>query len=100
MRFDYLGRGLLWEIDYGVDLFAFAMTTDPELLVLLEDREMAGKPAWHIAFARFGNKGMKVSDGERTVWSCEQGAPGRSDGKYYLRWRAEEMPASPGNPEP
>jgi hypothetical protein len=76
-------------------IFSFAMTTDPELLVLLEDREIDGKPAWHVAFARFGNKAMTVKDGEQTVWTCQQGAPGVSDGKYYLRWRAEEMPTSP-----
>jgi hypothetical protein len=76
-------------------IFDFAMTQDPELLVLLEDRELAGKPTWHVAFARFGNKAMTVKEGEQTVWSCEQGRPGFSDGKYYLRWRAEEMPAEP-----
>ncbi len=76
-------------------IFDFAMTTDPELLLLLEARETNEKPAWHIAFARFGNKAMTVKEGERTVFSCEQGQPGFSDGKYYLRWRAEEMPASP-----
>jgi hypothetical protein len=74
-------------------IFAFAMATDPELLLLLESRESAGQPVWHIAYARFGNKAMTVKEGDRTVWSCEAGAPGYSDGKYYLRWRAEEMPA-------
>jgi hypothetical protein len=76
-------------------IFSFAMTTDPELLVLLEDREVAGQRAWHVAFARFGNKAMTVKDGDKAVWSCAAGAPGVSDGKYYLRWRAEEMPAKP-----
>ena len=66
-------------------IFSFAMSTDPELLVLLEVREVAGKPAWHVAFARFGNKAMTVKDGERDVFACKQGAPGFSDGKYYLR---------------
>jgi len=81
-------------------LFALAMATDPELLVLMEAREEAGQPAWHVGFARFGNKAMTVKEGERTVWTCKAGAPGYSDGKYYLRWRAEEMPASPNNPRP
>jgi hypothetical protein len=82
-------------------VFDFAMATDPELLVLLEDREAGGPPAWYVAFARFGNKAMTAKDGEQVVWKCEQGAPGISDGKYYLRWRAEEMPATPhANSEP
>jgi len=76
-------------------IFAFAMTTDPELLLMVEDRMAGGKPAWHVTFARFGNKGMTVKEGERVVWSCQPGRPGFSDGKYYLRWRAEEMPAEP-----
>jgi hypothetical protein len=74
-------------------IFAFTMTTDPELLILLEDRQEQDKTAWHIAFARFGNKAMKVKAGDLTVWSCEAGAPGYSDGRYYLRWRVAEMPA-------
>ncbi len=74
-------------------IFDFAMTTDPELLLLVEARETAGKRTWQVAFARFGNKAMTVKEGDRTVWSCEQGSPGFSDGKYYLRWRAEEMAA-------
>jgi hypothetical protein len=82
-------------------VFAFAMTTDPELLVLLEARQEAPQAAWYIAFARFGNKAMRVKAGDQAVWSCGAGAPGVSDGRYYLRWRAEEMPANPNpNPEP
>jgi hypothetical protein len=76
-------------------IFSFAMTTDPELLVLLEDREISGHPNWQVAFARFGNKAMTVKDDDKIVWSCEAGAPGISNGRYYLRWRAEEMPARP-----
>jgi hypothetical protein len=79
-------------------IFSFAMTTDPELLVLLEDREIAGQPTWQVAFARFGNKAMTVKDGDKVVWSCQAGAPGVSNGKYYLKWRAEEMPAKPQAP--
>jgi len=79
-------------------IFDFAMTTDPELLVLLEANEVAGAPTWQIAFARFGNKGMTVKEGDRVVWSCQAGTPGFSDGKYYLRWRAEEMPSQPPIP--
>jgi hypothetical protein len=41
---------------------------------------------------------MTVKDGDKIVWSCEAGAPGMSDGKYYLKWRAEEMPAKPQPP--
>jgi len=80
-------------------IFAFGMATDPELLVLVEAHDKDQKPAWHVAFARFGNKAMKVTEGERLVWSCGAGAPGRSEGKYHLFWRAEQMPAEP-TPDP
>jgi len=76
-------------------IFAFGMATDPELLVLVEAQNKDQKPAWHVAFARFGNKAMKVMEGERLVWSCGAGAPGRSEGKYHLFWRVEQMPAEP-----
>jgi len=76
-------------------IFVLAMATDPELLIWLEARPSEGQSAWHVAFARFGNKAMKVKEGDRTVWSCPAGAPGYSRGKYYLHWRAEEMPADP-----
>ena len=48
-------------------IFSFAMTTDPELLVLLEDREIDGQPTWHVAFARFGNKAMTVKAAPPTI---------------------------------
>jgi hypothetical protein len=76
-------------------VFAFGMATDPELLVLLEANSAAEKPAWKIAFARFGNQSMTVKDGEQTIWSCEKGIARQPTGKYYLMWRAEEMPADP-----
>jgi hypothetical protein len=81
-------------------IFTFVMATDPELLILLEAREVGGPAAWQIAFARFGNKAMTVQKDGQTVWSCKAGAPGRSDGRYYLRWRAEEMSARPSPSAP
>lgn len=76
-------------------LFAFCLTTDPELIVLLEADTSAKSPAYRVAFARFGNQAMELKDGDKQLWSCDRGEVGRADGKYYLRWRAEEMPANP-----
>jgi hypothetical protein len=75
-------------------LFVYAMATDPEL-ILLVDAGDSDKPGYKIAFARFGNLSMEARDGERTIWTCDRGTPGRSEGKYYLRWRAEQMPREP-----
>jgi hypothetical protein len=74
-------------------LFVYCLATDPELILLVEVREEKGRPAYHVALARFGNLAMTVADGKRAIWSCERGKPGRSDGKYHLKWRAEQMPA-------
>ena len=76
-------------------LFAYCMATDPELVMLVEADTSAKTPAYRVAFARFGNLAMEVKDGDQTLWTCDRGTPGRSAGKYYLRWRAEEMPANP-----
>lgn len=76
-------------------IFAFAMGTDPEVFALLEAQRIDEKAAWHVAFARFGNKQMVVKRDSVVVWECEDGIPGHSDGKYYLRWRADEVPAMP-----
>ena len=74
-------------------LFVFALATDPELVLLIEDSADSDEPVWQVAFARFGNLAMEVKDGDRTLWTCERGAPGRSAGKYYLYWRVEQRPA-------
>jgi hypothetical protein len=76
-------------------LFVYAMATDPELVLLVEATTETASPSYRVAFARFGNLAMAASDGERTIWTCERGITGRSDGKYYLRWRAEQMPVQP-----
>ncbi len=74
-------------------LFVFALATDPELVLLVEQSPDADETAWRVAFARFGNLGMEVRDGDRSLWTCERGVRGRSAGKYYLRWRIEQRPA-------
>jgi hypothetical protein len=74
-------------------LFAFALATDPELIVVIEQQENTAQSAMRVAFARFGNLAMSVKDGERELWSCDRGTPGKSEGKYYLRWRIEERRA-------
>jgi hypothetical protein len=80
-------------------LFAFSLATDPELVVLIEAGETNDKPSWQVAFARFGALPMSVQDGERTIWSCERVKPPLKTGRYYLVWRAEQMPADPQGAE-
>jgi hypothetical protein len=76
-------------------VFAYCMATDPEILLLIEVDASAKTPAYRAALARFGNLAMEVMDDGKAIWKCERGTPGRASGKYYLHWRAEEMPADP-----
>lgn len=50
-------------------LFAFAMGTDPEVILLLEAVEREGKSSWQFAFARGTGWGAEASLGEKVVWS-------------------------------
>jgi hypothetical protein len=76
-------------------LFAYSLATDPEIVLLIELPDSASQPMYRVGVARFGNLAMSVRDGDQTIWSCERGTPGRSVGKYFLHWRAEQMPADP-----
>ncbi len=76
-------------------LFAYCMATDPEVILLVEAAADTRLPGYRVACARFGNLAMEVRDGDKPIWRCDRGTPGRAEGKYYLRWRAEEMPANP-----
>ncbi len=73
-------------------LFVFALATDPELILLFKAVD-DDTPVYRVAFARFGNLAMAVTDGDRQVWACDTGTRGRSDGKYFLRWKAEQRRA-------
>jgi hypothetical protein len=49
----------------------FAMVwkgTDPDVLLLLESREVEGKPRWQFALARFNWREMWVKRNEKEVW--------------------------------
>ena len=43
---------------------------------------------------------LNQQHGSIFLWTCDRGTPGRSEGKYYLRWRAEEMPAGLAEEKP
>jgi hypothetical protein len=57
-------------------LFAFVVTTDPEVLLLLEARPVDGAPAWQYAFARMSMVNLRARHKGQDVWSV--------DGAYHL----------------
>ena len=69
-------------IDGG--LFAFVQATDPELLLLIELRETADGPRWHYAAARFTNRPLLLSRGERKLWECERAEDYVGHHPYFL----------------
>ena len=74
-------------------IFVYSLATDPELILLVEATGPKDKLTYRVAFARFGNLAMAVKSGEQTLWTCDRGTPGRSNGKYYLHWRIEQRKA-------
>lgn len=75
-------------------IFVYSLATDPELILLVEATEATDRSVYRLAFARFGNLAMAVKSGDRTIWTCDRGTPGQSEGKYYLHWRVEQRPAT------
>jgi hypothetical protein len=49
-------------------LFAFVVTTDPEVLLAIEARPVDGKPAWHYGFARMSMVNLRAQHKDREVW--------------------------------
>jgi hypothetical protein len=52
-------------------LFAFVVTTDPEVLLLIETRPIDDAPVWHYAFARMSMVGLRAAHKDRNVWSVQ-----------------------------
>lgn len=50
-------------------IFAFAMDTDPDVLLLIENRLRDGKPGWEYALARTNPYVLKVWCDDTLVWS-------------------------------
>jgi hypothetical protein len=49
-------------------LFAFVLTTDPESLLMVEARPVAGRPVWHFAFARMSDHSLVAKHRDSVVW--------------------------------
>jgi hypothetical protein len=74
-------------------LFVFALTTDPEAWLLIEERPGDGGPAWHYAFARMTSHSLSASHRDRLVWEVPQLADYTSStGTYSARWGPAPVP--------
>jgi hypothetical protein len=60
-------------------LFAFALGTDPESLLFLEDRIVDGAPRWHYGLARMNGIAMRANFKGRDVWNLPTLSFGATD---------------------
>jgi hypothetical protein len=57
----------------GGGVFLFCQGTDPEVILLLEARQVAGRSTWFYALAPFTDYGLSVSLDGQEVWSLARG---------------------------
>jgi len=68
-------------------LFAFVMATDPEALLLIDERPAEKGPAWHYAFARMSNHSLAAKRRDRVVWEVPGDTNDTDPAKpYCVRW--------------
>jgi hypothetical protein len=71
-------------------LFAFVLTTDPEVLLVIEDRPIDGKPTWHYGFARMSMVNLRAKHKGRDVWSVGWATDLRNPNEPYVTLRASD----------
>jgi len=73
-------------------LFAFVLTTDPEVLLTIEARPAGGASVWHYGFARMSMINLRAQHKERTVWSVDWVYDLQGPGQPYVTLRAPDVP--------
>ena len=69
-------------------LFAFVVTTDPEVLLMIEARPGAADWAWHYGFARMSMVNLKAQHKDQRVWSADWVYDLEGPNKPYVTLRA------------
>jgi hypothetical protein len=64
-------------------IFAYVLTTDPEVLLIIDDRVGSEGHTWHFAFARMSNHSLVAKHRERGVWSAPADMDERNPSKSY-----------------
>jgi hypothetical protein len=68
----------------GGGVFLFCQGTDPEVVLMLEARQTASKPAWHYALAPFTDYGLSVRLDDAEIWSLPKNhRPTRSSPHWW-----------------
>ena len=83
-------------------LFALVSTagTDPEVLLLVEAKEEKGQIRWEYALGRFSDWELRVTRGDKEVWSSVPSATntGSHDPKHLYRVYSEKVVDKDGRP--
>jgi hypothetical protein len=64
-------------------LFAFVLTTDPEVLLMIDGRVGSGGQTWHYAFARMSNHSLAAKHRNQVVWQAPADMDERNPSKPY-----------------
>jgi hypothetical protein len=66
-------------------LFAYVITTDPEVLLMLEARQSKDGMEWQYAFAPMSTYALEGSWKEQVVWSLDSSYPTSSGSTFFQR---------------
>ena len=87
LRYGKAGSGV---IDGGV--FAFVLTTDPELYLLLEARRGTAGPEWQYAFAPEASSPIRCTLKGKDAWSFDFSASDNQSTATYYDWEFSQEP--------
>ena len=74
-------------------VFAYAMATDPEAWLLIEERRDQDKPAWYYAFARMTSHPMVATRAEAVAWEVTREFNYTDpSATYFVTWSPAPIP--------
>ena len=73
-------------------LFAFVLTTDPEVLLAIEARPVDGKVVWHYGFARMSMVNLRARHKDRDVWRVDWAFAFQDPNEPYVTLRVVDRP--------
>jgi hypothetical protein len=73
-------------------LFAFVLTTDPEVLLAIEARPVDGEVVWHYGFARMSMVNLRARHKDRDVWRVDWAVAFQDPNEPYVTLRVADRP--------
>jgi len=77
----------------GGAIFGFSTNgTNPDLVLVIEVRDVDGTPTWHYAPARMTTGGLVVKYGDEVVWTAEFSEPGVANHPTWTSFQTRRIP--------